>query len=139
MNTVSHISEKPWGDYTEADYTLQQWHNACLIHQHVGPPTSKSQCKLPVKTPSGALNRDGVHAALGALHGARSPLKASSEEKAKAASALRRYYGQLGEKIPESLAQSAMTIQEVINNALAQKVINNVLKHHGDMELSPFE
>lgn len=108
MNEISHISEKPWGDYTEADYTLQQWHDACLIHQHTGPPTSKAQCKLPVKTPSGALSRDGVHAALAALHGARTPLIASAAEKAQAAVALRRYYGQLSEPVPPSLAQSSI-------------------------------
>jgi len=113
---LSHISERPWSAYTEADYTIEQWHAACLVHLHDGPPTSKSQCKLPVKTPNGALNRNGVHAAAAALAGARSPLKASSEQKAKAASALRRYYQQLGETPPDSLAQSA---------------IDQVLEHHG--------
>ena len=98
-----HISEKPWGDISESDYTLEQWHNACLIHLHDGPPTSKSQCKLPVRTPSGALNRNGVHAAAAALAGARSPLNAPSEQKAKAAVALRRCYQQLNEDPPESL------------------------------------
>jgi hypothetical protein len=116
---VAHISEKPWSDYTEADYTIDQWHRACLIHQHSGPPTSKSQCKLPVKTPNGALNRNGVHAAAAALSGARSPIKATPEEKAKAASALRGYYNQLGETPPDSLKQSAMAI------------VDNILEHHG--------
>lgn len=115
---VAHISEKPWGDYTEADYTLEQWHRACLIHQHDGAPTSKSQCKLPVKTPNGALNRNGVHAAAAALAGARSPINATSEQKAKAASALRGYYSQLGETPPDSLKQSAM-------------IVDNILTHHG--------
>jgi hypothetical protein len=115
---VLHISEKPWSDYTEADYTIEQWHAACLIHLHDGPPTSKSQCKLPVKTPNGALSRNGVHAAAAALAGARSPLKAPPEQKAKAASALRRYYSQLDETPPDSLKQSAM-------------LIKNILEHHG--------
>lgn len=116
---VKHISERPWSDYTEADYTLAQWHNACLIHQHSGPPTSKSQCKLPVKTPNGALNRNGVHAAAAALAGARSELKATPEEKAKARIALRRYYSQLDETPPDSLAQSG------IND------VERILQHHG--------
>jgi hypothetical protein len=103
-----HISEKAWSDYTEADYSIEQWHAACLIHLHDGPPTSKSQCKLPVKTPNGALNRNGVHAAAAALAGARSPLKASPEQKAKAAGALRRYYSQLDETPPDSLAQTGL-------------------------------
>jgi hypothetical protein len=115
--SVTHISEKPWSDYTEADYTIEQWHSACLIHLHTGPPTSKSQCKLPVKTPNGALNRNGVHAAAAALAGARSPLKAPPDQKAKAASALRRYYAQLGEEPPDSLKQSA--------------IVDDILKHFG--------
>jgi hypothetical protein len=116
-NLLAHISEKPWSDYTEADYTLEQWHAACLVHLHSGPPTSKSECKLPVKTPNGALNRNGVHAAAAALAGARSPLKAPPEKKAKAASALRRYYSQLGEQPPPSLARHSAV--ELVENALS--------------------
>lgn len=100
-----HISEAAWSNYTKADYTLEQWHNACLVHTHDGSPTSKSQCKLPVKTPEGTLNRNGVHAAAAALAGARGGLKGvSAEQKNKAAAALRRYYSQLEETAPESLA-----------------------------------
>jgi hypothetical protein len=65
------------------------------------------------------LNRNGVHAAAAALAGARSPLQASSEQKAKAASALRRYYAQLGETPPDSLKQSSLT------------VVDDILEHHG--------
>jgi hypothetical protein len=111
---LSHISEKPWSAYTEADYTNEQWHAACLIHLHSGPPTSKSQCKLPVKTPGGALNRNGVHAAAAALAGARSPLKAPPEQKAKAARALRGYYSQLGEEPPDSLKQSSDMVEDIL-------------------------
>lgn len=103
---LNHISEKPWSDYTSADYSVEQWHKACLIHQHQGTPTSKGQCKIPVRTPNGALNRNGVHAAAAALAGARGGVNASSEEKAKALSSLRRLYGELGEKPPSSVAQS---------------------------------
>lgn len=117
VENLLHISEKPWSDYTEADYTIEQWHAACLVHLHSGPPTSKSQCKLPVKTPGGALSRNGVHAAAAALAGARSPLKAPPEQKAKAASALRRYYSQLGETPPDSLKQSAFG-EEVVGEIL---------------------
>lgn len=113
---LKHISEKPWGEISEADYTLEQWHNACLIHLHDGPPTSKSQCKLPVKTPSGALNRDGVHTAAGALAGARAPLKAPPDQKAKAAAALRRYYSQLDEKPPESLMKHTDSVEDILEH-----------------------
>jgi hypothetical protein len=120
LDDILHISEQPWSSFTEADYTIEQWHAACLIHLHDGPPTSKSQCKLPVKTPNGVLNRNGVHAAAAALAGARSPLKASPEQKASAANSLRRYYSQLGETPPDSLSHNDHTALGDI-----------VLAHHG--------
>jgi hypothetical protein len=101
-----HVSETPWSNYTKADYTIEQWHAACLIHTHDGEPTAKSECKLPVKTPDGALNRNGVHAAAAALAGARGGLKGvSADQKKKAANALKRYYAQLDEDPPESLVE----------------------------------
>jgi hypothetical protein len=104
---LAHISEASWSNYTKADYTLGQWHAACLIHTHDGEVTSKSQCKLPVKTPDGTLNRNGVHAAAAALAGARGGLSGvSADQKKKAGNALKRYYSQLDEEPPESLSQS---------------------------------
>jgi len=101
---LAHLSEQAWSNWTKADYTLEQWHAACLIHTHDGAPTSKSQCKLPVKTPNGVLNRNGVHAAAAALAGARGGVTGvSADQKEKAAGALRRYYAQLEEDPPESL------------------------------------
>jgi hypothetical protein len=100
---LSHISEKPWSSYTKADYTPEQWHRACLIHQHQGAPTSKGQCKLPVRTPNGAINRNGVHAAAAALAGARGGVDASDQEKASARTALVRLYSELGEDVPSGL------------------------------------
>jgi hypothetical protein len=103
MSQIGHLSEKPWSDYTSADYSIEQWHAACLIHQHDGAPTSKEQCKLPVKTPSGAVNRNAVHSAAAALAGARGGVHASSDEKSSAANALIRYYRLMDEKPPSSL------------------------------------
>lgn len=102
---IEHVSEKPWSDYTSSDYSIDQWHKACLIHQHEGSPTSKGQCKIPVRTPNGALNRNGIHAAAAALAGARGGVNASSEDKKKASNALLRYYRELDEKPPSSLAE----------------------------------
>lgn len=113
---IQHLSERPWSEYTAADYSVEQWHAACLIHQHEGPPTSKSECKLPVKTPNGAVNRNGVHAAAAALAGARGGVNASAEQKASAKAAIRRLYSQMGEKPPPSMAQSA---------------VKEILEHHG--------
>lgn len=124
---LSHFSETPWSNWTKADYTLEQWHSACLVHTHDGEPTSKSQCKLPVKTPDGALNRHGVHAAAAALAGARGGLKGvSDEQKQKAAAALRRYYSQLDEEPPESLAEHA-----AIDFRGKPGLPSDVLSHYG--------
>src|SRR5262245_55069762 len=115
--TIEHISVKPWSEFTKADYTLEQWHAACLIHLHDGPPTSKSQCKLPVRTPNGALNKNGVFAAAAALAGARGGVNAPSEKTAAARKTIRGLYAQIGAKPPPSIAMG-MTL-------------NNVLEHHG--------
>jgi ribosomal protein L29 len=106
--TIAHVSEKPWSEYTKTDYTPEQWHRACLIHQHSGPPTSKGQCKLPVRTPAGAVNRNGVHAAAAALAGARGGVQASPDEIASARRALARLYAELDEDMPDSLQQDNM-------------------------------
>jgi ribosomal protein S18 acetylase RimI-like enzyme len=106
---VSHVSEKPWSDYKRSDYSVEQWHRACLIHLHSGDPTSKSQCKLPVRTPEGTLNRNGVHAAAAALAGARGGVQAPPGQTATAKAALKRAYGQLDEEPPSSLQQSSVS------------------------------
>jgi hypothetical protein len=104
--SLEHISTKPWSDYKESDYTLTQWHNACLIHQHDGPPTSKSDDKLPVKTPDGVLNKNGVIAAAAALAGARGGVDATTEQKTAAKKALIGYYNQMNMPLPASLQHS---------------------------------
>jgi hypothetical protein len=115
---LAHISFKPWADYTKADYTPEQWHKACLIHQHQGPPTSKDQCKLPVRTPLGALNKNGVQAAKAALNGARGGVDATPEEKAKAKAQLDVLSKELeskASKVPAFLAKhSGMDYDEAL-------------------------
>jgi hypothetical protein len=115
-DSIEHISEKPWSDYTKADYTPEQWHAACLIHFHDGPPTSKEECKLPVKTPNGALNRNGVHAAASVLAGGRGGVNAPADKIAAAKRSIVRLYGELGEKPPPSMTHST---------------IENILEHFG--------
>ena len=105
---MERVSNKPWSQFKESDYTLEQWHRACLIHLHDGKPTSKEQCKLPVREPDGTLNRNGVHAAAAALAGARGGVKAPPEAKRKAARALVRLYRRvLKEDPPESILRIA--------------------------------
>jgi hypothetical protein len=106
---IEHLSEKPWSMYTKADYSIEQWHAACLIHQHDGPPTSKDQCKLPCKTPNGAVNRNGVYAAAAALAGARGGVQASARQKDAAARTVARYYKEMGKEPPPSITKHSNT------------------------------
>jgi len=103
------VSEKAWGSIKESDYeTPEAFCSACLIDLNKpGSEKAKELCKLPVYEPSGALNRNGVHAAAAALAGARGGVQAPSEVKAKAARALIRLYGKLKEEPPESLRNLA--------------------------------
>lgn len=100
---LNHFSDTPWSDYTSSDYTNAQWHRACLIHQHVGLPISKGQCKLPIRVPDGAVNVNGVFAAAAALDGARGGVKASADEKANAAKTLIGIYKVLNHEPPPAL------------------------------------
>lgn len=101
------VSDKPWSDFTEADYTPAQYRRACLVDTGMGDMDSKDRYKLPVREPGGALNRNGVHAAAAALAGARGGMKLTAEQKTKAARALARLYSELGEEPPESLRRIA--------------------------------
>jgi HK97 family phage prohead protease len=100
-------SNRPWSDFSAADYSPEQWRRACLIDTGQGDPGSKDRYKLPVREPSGTLNRNGVHAAASALAGGRGGVQADPGQKRKAARALVRFYGTLGEDPPESLTSLA--------------------------------
>lgn len=114
---LTHISDRAWSSYKESDYSISQWHDACLVHDHTGPPTSKAQCKLPVKTPNGAVNSNGVQAAAAALAGARGGVKdVSQDQRASAITALKGYYKDMGKELPPSLQHSS---------------VEEFLSHHG--------
>lgn len=100
------ISNASW-DGSASRFTPEEWHRSCLIHLHTGAPDSKDQCKLPVREPGGALNRSAVHAAAAALAGARGGVDAPPAQKAAAARALVRLYGELDELAPPSVSKLA--------------------------------
>jgi len=101
------FSNKPWSQFSQSDYTLEQWHRACLIHLHEGRPTAKSQCKLPVREPEGTYNRNGIHAAAAVLAGARGGVDAPREKKRAAARKLVSLYREMGDTPPDSLKRLA--------------------------------
>jgi hypothetical protein len=103
------VSDKPWSDFTAADYTPAQWHRACVIHDHPAGqvPDDKEHCKLPIREPDGTLNRGGVHAAASVLAGGRGGVQASPQDKAKAARAVLAAYRAIGDDPPDSLTTLA--------------------------------
>ena len=102
------ISNRPWADFTEADYTPEQFCRAALIDLNPsGEPKTKGLCKLPVREPDGTLNRNGVHSAAGALAGARGGVQAPPDAKRTAARRLLATYGELDEQPPETVVRMA--------------------------------
>jgi hypothetical protein len=100
------VSDKPWSDFTQADYTDDQWYAACVLHKN-GSSRAKSDNGLPIKEPSGALNRNGVHAAAARFNQVDAP----PEAKASAARALRGAYSQLGEEVPDAIKADLATAE----------------------------
>lgn len=106
--TAKSVSDKPWDQFTAADYTPEQWARACLIDTGEGDAASKSRYKLPVKEPDGTVNRAGAHAAAGALAGARGGVTATPEQMMAAAKTLVRIYkSDLSEDPPGGLMKMA--------------------------------
>lgn len=98
------VSDKPWSEFSQADYSPEQWREASLIDTEEGSPDSKDRYKLPVKEPSGELNRNAVHAAAGRIHAVEG---ISADKKAAAARKLVGLYRQIGETPPEGLTNLA--------------------------------
>ena len=105
---VAAASATPWGHVPQAVSTPASISASRGLQPHPGGvPDTKDQCKLPVREPGGALNRNGVHAAAGAIGGSRGGVSASAEQKAKAKAALRGLYGTLNEDPPDSIKAAA--------------------------------
>lgn len=99
------VSNTPWSQFSQADYTPEQWRRACLIH--LADDDVKDHHKLPVREPDGTLNRNAVHAAAAVLAGARGGVDAPPEQKRRAARQLLRLYREMDETPPESLRRMA--------------------------------
>ncbi|OBJ00365.1 hypothetical protein A5660_25060 [Mycobacterium alsense] len=103
------ISEKPW-DGSSARFTIDQWRRSCLIHRDDGDPNDKATHSLPVREPDGRLSRAALSAAaarLGQVQGI------SSGQRASAARALLRLYGEAGLAVPPHLLEAAHRATDV--------------------------
>ncbi|GGM55569.1 hypothetical protein GCM10012275_28330 [Longimycelium tulufanense] len=101
----TRVSDKPWSQFSQADYTIEQWRRATLIAVKGSQSDNKEDYKLPVREPDGTLNRNGVHAAaqrIGQVEGV-------SPEKVRAAARklVSHYRNDLNEDPPESLLSLA--------------------------------
>lgn len=107
---MAFVSDKPWSEFSPADYSPEQWRRACLVHIQPAKgadPASKDLHKLPVREPEGALNRNAIHAAAGA-HGISAVQGISDEQRRMAAQELVRLYEtDLKEEPPASLESLA--------------------------------
>lgn len=99
------VSDKPWGQFSQADYDIAQWKRACLVDTGEGDPNAKDRYKLPVREPDGTLNRNAVHAAAGRI---QELTGVSAQVKKAAARKLVGFYeNDLGEEPPDALEQLA--------------------------------
>lgn len=97
------VSNKPWSNFTESDYSPPQWKAACLVDTGQGPEDSKDRYALPVKEPDGTVNKNALSAAAGRL----GQVKGISDDQRKAAAkALLSLYGKAGMQAPGALMQA---------------------------------
>ncbi len=103
------ISDKAWGSISESDYKdAETFCKACLIDlNEPGAEKVKAKCKLPVREPGGAVNRNALAAAAAALAGARGGVQAPLEAKRAAARKLVRLYAEAEMEPPASLKRLA--------------------------------
>ena len=95
------VSDKPWSDFSQADYSDEQWFAATVLHKN-GDSRAKSDNGLPIREPSGTLNRNGVHAAAARFNQVDAPAAAKASAKA----ALRGAYKAIGEEPPDVIANA---------------------------------
>ena len=103
MLAEAMVSNKPWSDFSQADYTIEQWRRACLIGPDE-PSDRKEDYKLPVREPDGTLNRNAVHAAAARIGQVDAP---APVVKRAARRLVALYRNQLDEEPPESLLRLA--------------------------------
>jgi hypothetical protein len=115
------VSGASWDGSASRFSSTEAYCRSCLIDENpAGEPKTQDRCKLPVREPSGAINRNAVHAAAAALAGGRGGVSASAASKRAAASRLVQIYRRdLREDPPESLlrASGSRAIGDAIRRA----------------------
>ena len=104
---MATFSDAAW-DGSASRFTPEQWRASTLIDTGEGDPDAKERYKLPVREPSGAVNRNAMHAAAAALAGGRGGVDAPPAAKKSAARKLVRLYAEMQEDAPPSLKRMAL-------------------------------
>lgn len=123
--TVEQVSNRPWSDFSQAAYTPAQWRRACLIDTGQGDEDSKERYRLPVREPSGTVNRNGVHAAAARIN----QVDVSADLKRRAARALVRLYrSELDEDPPASLLSLAGQSESHRESAAIRETVTEAIR-----------
>lgn len=103
------VSDAPWSIFTQSDFTLEEWRSACLIDTGKGASDNKGRYRLPVREPSGVLNRNGIHAMSFKVQKLED---ISDEQRSAAARKLIGLYHEMKEDEPGYLAEIASLVTD---------------------------
>lgn len=80
---MASVSDAPWSGAASNYADTAAFCDACLINDNTGPRSGwvQAKCHLPYKTPSGAISRNGCHAAAARINQVQSPSKAAAKRK----------------------------------------------------------
>ena len=91
-----------WAGSDPGNYSDAQWIKACVLDTGTGTP--KSRYKLPIRTPEGGLDKQGVQSAMRLISHVKG---ATPAQLGTAARALQRAAAQVGLKPHDALSQHA--------------------------------
>jgi hypothetical protein len=127
------MSDTPWEQFDQSDYTPAQWRSACLIDKGDGDEDSKERYALPIKEPSGKVNKHGVAAAAGRI----GAVKGAPDDEVKAAARkLMSHYGKMKKPVPPAvlkvMGQGQRSDEELDAEAeAARQLLEGRLARHG--------
>jgi hypothetical protein len=114
------VSDTPWSNFKDSDYNDAQYTKATVYdrgkcNDAMKNATAKQRYSLPVREPSGKLNRNGVHAAAGRVNQVTGGC--SDALKAAATTLVNMYKNSLKEDPPDALVSLAATLSASSTNA----------------------